>query len=249
MTEWLNTIVGEAVAPYATLGIALVVVLILIALFFRLIKAMRSGALHGGQRNRLSIVEAATLEGKRRLVLVRRDDVEHLILIGGENDVVVEHNIVRRQADPARADPARASAPRMTAQPQQPQPAPALAAAAAQRPAVQVPLPTAPMAKPSEPRQSLTETRSAPPAPIPAPVPTYGSAPAPASAPPAPNATPVVASAVPAAVASTPVAAAVIVPSVSATGGSVANNPTAAPYDSARIDQDMNRLLDQLAGD
>lgn len=242
MTEWLNTIVGEAVAPYATLAIALVVVLILIALFFRLIKAMRSGAMHGGQRNRLSIVEAATLEGKRRLVLVRRDDVEHLILIGGENDVVVEHNIVRRQADPARA-----SAPRTAPQPQ---PAPALAtAAAAQRPAVQAPLPTAPMAKPSEPRQSLTETRSAPPAPIPAPVPTYGSAPAPASAPPAPNATPVVASAVPAAVASTPVAAAVIVPSVSATGGSVANNPTAAPYDSARIDQDMNRLLDQLAGD
>ncbi|MBA4783012.1 MAG: FliO/MopB family protein [Rhizobiales bacterium] len=246
MTEWLNTNVGEAVAPYASFGIALVVVLILIALFFRLIKAMRSGALHGGQRNRLSIVEAATLEGKRRLVLVRRDDVEHLILIGGENDVVVEHNIVRRQADPARAP-----APRMTAQPQQPQPAPALAtAAAAQRPAIEAPLPTtAPIAKPSEPRQSLTETRSAPPAPTPAPVPTYGSAPAPASAPPAPNATPVVASAVPAAVASTPVAAAVIVPSVSATSGSVANNPTAAPYDSARIDQDMNRLLDQLAGD
>src|SRR5213083_2225871 len=32
---------------------------------------------------------------RRRLVLVRRDNVEHLLMIGGPSDIVVEQNIVR----------------------------------------------------------------------------------------------------------------------------------------------------------
>jgi hypothetical protein len=39
-------------------------------------------------------MDAAAIDNQRRLVLVRRDDVEHLILIGGPTDVVVEQNIV-----------------------------------------------------------------------------------------------------------------------------------------------------------
>ena len=39
---------------------------------------------------RLAYVERTALEGGRKLLLVRRDDVEHLILIGGPIDLVVE---------------------------------------------------------------------------------------------------------------------------------------------------------------
>jgi hypothetical protein len=35
------------------------------------------------------------VDGRRRLVLVRRDNVEHLLMIGGPSDIVVEPNIVR----------------------------------------------------------------------------------------------------------------------------------------------------------
>ena len=49
---------------------------------------------------RLSVVEVATVDSKHRAVLLRRDDREHLILIGGTNDVVVETGI------PARPDAA-----------------------------------------------------------------------------------------------------------------------------------------------
>lgn len=42
---------------------------------------------------RLAVVEHASVDGKRRLVLIRRDDVEHLILTGGPVDVVVETGI------------------------------------------------------------------------------------------------------------------------------------------------------------
>lgn len=42
---------------------------------------------------RLSVVEHASVDGRRRLVLVRRDDVEHLIMTGGPVDVVIETGI------------------------------------------------------------------------------------------------------------------------------------------------------------
>ncbi len=48
--------------------------------------------LHGGKR-RLSLVEVLPLDTKRRLVLVRRDDREHLVIIGGEHDLIVERDI------------------------------------------------------------------------------------------------------------------------------------------------------------
>lgn len=42
---------------------------------------------------RLSVVEYANVDGKRKLVLIRRDNVEHLIMTGGPVDVVVETSI------------------------------------------------------------------------------------------------------------------------------------------------------------
>ena len=43
-----------------------------------------------GRDRRLAVVEATALDPKRRLVLVRRDRVEHLLLLGPAGDVVVE---------------------------------------------------------------------------------------------------------------------------------------------------------------
>jgi hypothetical protein len=47
---------------------------------------------------RLAVIDAAAVDGRRRLVLVRRDNVEHLLMIGGPTDIVVEPNIVRATA-------------------------------------------------------------------------------------------------------------------------------------------------------
>jgi flagellar protein FliO/FliZ len=48
-----------------------------------------------GRMPRLAVIDAAAVDGRRRLVLVRRDNVEHLLMIGGPTDIVVEPNIVR----------------------------------------------------------------------------------------------------------------------------------------------------------
>ena len=57
---------------------------------------------------RLGVVEHANVDGRRRLVLVRRDGVEHLIMTGGPVDVVIETGI--GEADkPLRAESAPAT--------------------------------------------------------------------------------------------------------------------------------------------
>lgn len=47
---------------------------------------------------RIGIVEQANVDGRRKLLLVRRDDVEHLILTGGPVDLVIETGIGDQQA-------------------------------------------------------------------------------------------------------------------------------------------------------
>ncbi len=58
------------------------------------------GAARGDRR--LAVVESLPLDTKRRLVLVRRDGALHLLLLGGQNDLVVEAGI----GSPAAAMPA-----------------------------------------------------------------------------------------------------------------------------------------------
>ena len=89
---------------------AFIVVLGLIGLTAWLVR--RFGAAHlgataaRGRQPRLAVIDAAAVDGRRRLVLIRRDNVEHLLMIGGPSDVVIEPNIVRAGA-PVRDVPAR----------------------------------------------------------------------------------------------------------------------------------------------
>jgi flagellar protein FliO/FliZ len=46
---------------------------------------------------RLGVIEQSNVDGRRKLLLIRRDDVEHLIMTGGPVDVVIETNISNRR--------------------------------------------------------------------------------------------------------------------------------------------------------
>lgn len=70
---------------------ALIVLAVLILLFV-VIRSL-GGRVRGGKGARLGISEYHEIDKDRRLVLVRRDDVEHLVLIGGAQDVVIETGI------------------------------------------------------------------------------------------------------------------------------------------------------------
>jgi flagellar biogenesis protein FliO len=83
---------------------AFVAVLALIGVAAWLVRRFASNRLgtntQRGRMPRLAVIDAAAVDGRRRLVLVRRDNIEHLLMIGGPSDIVVESNIVR--AMPAR---------------------------------------------------------------------------------------------------------------------------------------------------
>jgi len=48
----------------------------------------------GGRSRRLDVVEVRPLDARRRLVLVRRDAVEHLLVLGATSETVGETGIV-----------------------------------------------------------------------------------------------------------------------------------------------------------
>jgi flagellar protein FliO/FliZ len=73
-----------AVAALAVIGVLIISVIIAGAI---------GGRVRGRRGSRLGISEYREIDKQRRLVLVRRDGVEHLLLIGGNDDLVVESGI------------------------------------------------------------------------------------------------------------------------------------------------------------
>jgi flagellar biogenesis protein FliO len=70
--------------------------LLLLALFYYGARALsgstaRAGKWRSGQR--IGVIDSMPVDGTRRLVLVRRDDTEHLLLLGTHGDLVIESNI------------------------------------------------------------------------------------------------------------------------------------------------------------
>ncbi|MFC7050512.1 FliO/MopB family protein [Emcibacter nanhaiensis] len=82
-------------------GQYLVALLFVIALLFGLAYAAKKMGLSArvtinspkANRRRLNIVEILPIDTKRKLILIRRDQTEHLLMLGTENDLLVEQNI------------------------------------------------------------------------------------------------------------------------------------------------------------
>lgn len=93
--SWLQSAMQGEVPGVTLTVIVLVLAVALVALFwiFRKIAGANHVKASRGHRPRLSVTDAAVVDDKRRLVLVRRDNVEHLVMIGGPTDIVVEQNI------------------------------------------------------------------------------------------------------------------------------------------------------------
>ena len=51
------------------------------------------------QKRRLSVVEVTAIDGRRRMVLIRRDNIEHLLLISPSSEMLIETNIAAGPVD------------------------------------------------------------------------------------------------------------------------------------------------------
>lgn len=179
MFEWLDSVAGPGYAAAVLWTFAALVLLVIVLVIVKLIRSLTFGTFVAGGRNRktrLAVMDATAVDSQRRLVLVRRDDIEHLLLIGGPTDVVVERDI--RLGAPRR--PALTAAdnvhevtpmPRPPVAARQPVPVPAAQQAPAQ-PAPQAPAPAAPQA-PARPSQPAPAPRpTLPSMPVATPLPT-----------------------------------------------------------------------------
>ncbi|MFL5184721.1 MAG: hypothetical protein ACJ8BH_04925, partial [Microvirga sp.] len=99
----MSSLFGIEASRAVQFAIAFAIILILLVLFgvvFRKLTGARlmmpgSDRGRGSRQPRLGIVDVYDLDRQRQLLLLRRDNVEHLLLIGGPNDVVIETNIIR----------------------------------------------------------------------------------------------------------------------------------------------------------
>jgi flagellar biogenesis protein FliO len=137
----MSSLLGVELPTPVNFVIAFAFVLLLIgaaAWLVRRFGSTRIDAAARGRQPRLAVIDSAAVDGRRKLVIIRRDNVEHLLMIGGPSDVVVETNIVRGAAVATRDAPtARNGAPETmpraiqmpepTPWPLQPEPAPAAA--------------------------------------------------------------------------------------------------------------------------
>ncbi|BBD38100.1 hypothetical protein Amn_29800 [Aminobacter sp. Y103A] len=192
MFEWLDSVAGPGYTAAVLWTFAALVLLVIVLVIVKLVRSLTFGTFVAGGRNRktrLAVMDATAIDSQRRLVLVRRDDIEHLLLIGGPTDVVVETDIrmtaPRRPALTGTEGAQQApQAPRPQQSPQQPAPRPATPATARpqqqqqapapvqSRPAPpKMPLASAPLVTNSpDPKTYVAPTYSAPVRPAPAPV-------------------------------------------------------------------------------
>lgn len=135
----------------ATVLTAVIVVAIallaLVGVFWLIRNRAASTFIRGGKNRqpRLAVLDATAVDTRRRLVLIRRDDVEHLVMIGGPTDIVIESGIPQTQTGRRQQQPDR-STPNP---PQQQRPAHAA-------PAARTAAPLAPKSPPSPPDEPAT---------------------------------------------------------------------------------------------
>lgn len=101
---FLTSLIGGPENPLWTVLIALAIVLVLIVLGVWALKLVfrASSSVSRGRTRRVAVIDSAPIDQRRQLLLIRRDDTEHLLLIGGNQDIVVESGIPIAPAQPAR---------------------------------------------------------------------------------------------------------------------------------------------------
>lgn len=111
--QFLTSLFGgtENIAVTAILALGFVLVLVVFGVWALKVLFKASTNFGRGRHHRLSVIDSVTVDPKRQLLIVRRDDVEHLILTGGPQDLLIETGIaVERTARVLRRPPAAAEA-------------------------------------------------------------------------------------------------------------------------------------------
>ncbi|MCF4098806.1 flagellar biosynthetic protein FliO [Maritalea mediterranea] len=88
LTELLGDDLGNIAIVIGGLFITILAIILVVWLIKIAFRASRDGVRN--RMRRLAVLQSAPVDNKRQLVIIRRDNQEHLLMIGGPNDVVIE---------------------------------------------------------------------------------------------------------------------------------------------------------------
>ncbi len=93
--QFMTSLFGGSAGTLLNAAFALGIVIVLIVLGLWLLKLLTRATGRLGQANekRLQVIDTANVDGKRKVMIIRRDNVEHLIMTGGPQDLVIESGI------------------------------------------------------------------------------------------------------------------------------------------------------------
>ena len=114
--QFLTALFGgaENTVLNAVFALGIVLVLVLLGLWAMKFFMQASANISRGRGRRLTVIETIQLDAKHKVTILRRDNVEHVIMTGGAQDVVIESGIavekvgIRRPAPAAQAATAEA---------------------------------------------------------------------------------------------------------------------------------------------
>jgi len=110
--QFITSLFGGSENTILHSAFALGIVLAMIVIGLWLLKLLTRGtSAMGRARKRLMVVDTATVDGKRQVVIIRRDNVEHLIMTGGPQDLIIESNIAAPEPAPLPRRPVQRPAP------------------------------------------------------------------------------------------------------------------------------------------
>jgi flagellar protein FliO/FliZ len=100
--QFITSLLGGTDNSMLNAAFALGIVLVLIVLGVWGLKLITNAgeSLGRGRNRRLSVMESAVVDGKRKVVIIRRDNVEHVIMTGGPTDLVIESGVPVVEPEP-----------------------------------------------------------------------------------------------------------------------------------------------------
>jgi flagellar protein FliO/FliZ len=119
--QFMTSLFGGSAGTLLNAAFALGIVLVLIVIGLWLLKLVSSAGQRLSRLNekRLQVLETATVDGKRKVMIIRRDNVEHVIMTGGPQDLVIETGIAVPEPQPMRR-PVRPAGAATAAKPAEP---------------------------------------------------------------------------------------------------------------------------------
>ncbi len=117
--QFMTALFGGSAGTVLNAAFALGLVLALIVFGLWLLKVLTKAGenMNRGKQKRLVVVDSASVDGKRKVMIIRRDNVEHLVMTGGPQDLVIETGIAAPEPTVQVRRPAQRPAPAQQTRP------------------------------------------------------------------------------------------------------------------------------------